>query len=202
MIPFLIAVLFAIVSTASPELPSAPEDTFSFAVIPDTQRYKWKGTRAEPESEAPVTNAVFDTYTKWIQANIEPQRIVFVSHVGDIVDRNVLAQWDVARNAMDRLHGRIPYRISVENHDMTRSGDSSLFQQYFPAPGMRGSHGMLASSRQSPTSQYPATMPTATSCSRETGASSCSCISNATHLTTSSRERTISSPDIAIGLHL
>ena len=138
MIPFLIAVLFAIVSTASPELPSAPEDTFSFAVIPDTQRYKWKGTRAEPESEAPVTNAVFDTYTKWIQANIEPQRIVFVSHVGDIVDRNVLAQWDVARNAMDRLHGRIPYRISVENHDMTRSGDSSLFQQYFPAPRYEG----------------------------------------------------------------
>lgn len=50
-----------------------------------------------------------------------------------IVDRNVPAQWQVARGAMDRLHGRVPYGISVGNHDMTTDGDSTLFQRFFPA---------------------------------------------------------------------
>jgi len=33
---------------------------------------------------------------------------------------------------MDRLHGRVPYGISVGNHDMKGDGNSSLFQRYFP----------------------------------------------------------------------
>lgn len=113
-------------------LSPAPEGSFSVVVIPDTQAYKGRGTKAEPDSEAAVTNAVFDAYTKWIAENIERQQIVFVSHVGDIVDKNVPDQWEVARRAMDRLHGRVPYGISVGNHDMASNGDSSLFQRYFP----------------------------------------------------------------------
>ena len=118
-------------STALAELPSPPEGSFSFAVIPDTQRYKGKGTKAEPDSQAPVTNVVFDAYTTWISDNLQRQNIVFVSHVGDIVDRNVSDQWAIARTAMDRLHGRVPYGISVGNHDMTSEGNSALFQSQF-----------------------------------------------------------------------
>jgi hypothetical protein len=81
---------------------------------------------------------VFDTYTKWIADNIQRQRIVFVSHVGDIVDKNVPEQWEVARRCMDRLHGRVPYGISVGNHDMESNGDSSLFQRYFPESRFKG----------------------------------------------------------------
>lgn len=116
----------------------APEGSFSIVVIPDTQAYRGKGTKAEPDSVAPLTNEVFDTHVRWIADNIESQNIVFVSHVGDIVDKNIRAQWEVARACMDRIHGKVPYGISVGNHDMTSAGDSSLFQEYFPASRYAG----------------------------------------------------------------
>lgn len=120
-------------SIFSAELPPASEGTFSIAVIPDTQHYRGQKTKAEAESETPLTNPVFKAYAGWIADNLKSQRIVFVSHVGDIVDINNREQWTVARRHMDRLHGRVPYGISVGNHDMTRAGDSSLFQEFFPA---------------------------------------------------------------------
>ncbi len=111
------------------DLPPAPEGAFSIVVIPDTQQYRGRGTKAEPESQAPLTNAVFEAYVEWTVSNLDRQRIVFVSHVGDIVDINNRDQWAVARRCMDRLHGRVRYGISVGNHDMTGDGDSSLFQE-------------------------------------------------------------------------
>jgi hypothetical protein len=75
---------------------------------------------------------------RWIADNIDRQNVVFVSHVGDIVDRNHRSQWEVARACMDVLHGKVPYGISVGNHDMTSRGDSSLFQEYFPRSRFEG----------------------------------------------------------------
>jgi hypothetical protein len=109
------------------ELPEAPEGSFSVVVIPDTQHYR----RLEPDDQA-WENPVFEAYTRWTAANLQRQRIVFVSHFGDIVDLNERPQWSVARRCMDRLHGHVPYAISVGNHDMVRNGDSSLFQEFFP----------------------------------------------------------------------
>ena len=114
------------------QLPPAPEDSFSIVVIPDTQAYRTNSTR-DGQGAAGIDNAIFTAHTRWIADHLDDQRIVFVSHVGDIVDRNEPGQWAVARACMDRLHGRVPYGISVGNHDMTAGGDSSLFQQYFPA---------------------------------------------------------------------
>ena len=114
-------------------LGNAPEGSFTIAVIPDTQGYLGANTKAQPKSTAPVTNPVFDAHTQWIVNNLDSQRIVFVSHVGDIVDKNVPAQWAVAQTCMNRLHGVVPYAITVGNHDMKGSGDSSLFQKTFPA---------------------------------------------------------------------
>ncbi len=121
-----------------PQLDPAPPGSFSLVVIPDTQGYRGRGTKAAPDSNAPVTNPVFETHTRWIAKNLQTQRIAFVSHVGDIVDRNVPEQWEVARACMDRLHGNVPYAISPGNHDMTSRGDSSLFQEYFPASRFAG----------------------------------------------------------------
>ena len=115
------------------DFPSAPQGTFSIAVIPDTQHYRGDATDEKSKTVAPVTNPVFDSYATWISLNLDEQRIAFVSHVGDIVDVNNREQWAVARQMMDKLHGRVPYGISVGNHDMVRSGDSSLFQEFFPA---------------------------------------------------------------------
>ncbi|MDP7301980.1 MAG: metallophosphoesterase [Pirellulaceae bacterium] len=119
-------------SVCAVELPNAPKDSFSIVVIPDTQHYRGRGTKAEPNSQVQISNPTFRAYVDWIIANLERQRIVFVSHVGDIVDLNNDEQWTIARQCMDRLHGRVPYGISVGNHDMTSSGDSTLFQRYFP----------------------------------------------------------------------
>lgn len=111
-----------------PVLDAAPKGSFSIVVIPDTQQYRGGSNR-----EDPMTNEVFQNHTRWIAENLQSQRIVFVSHSGDIVDRNNDDQWTVARHCMDQIHGRVPYGISVGNHDMKSGGDSSLFQHYFPA---------------------------------------------------------------------
>jgi hypothetical protein len=110
----------------------APAGSFTIAVIPDTQAYRGRGTKSDPTSNEDVRNPIFQTITDWIAKNREQQNIVFVSHVGDIVDKNVPEQWAVARQCMDRIHGVIPYGMTVGNHDMASSGDSSLFQTYFP----------------------------------------------------------------------
>lgn len=114
-------------------LPAAPDNSFSIVVIPDTQHYKGRDTKSDPDSKDPLTNTVFSFWTDWIAENLASQRVAFVSHVGDIVDKNNAEQWKLARACMDKLHGKVPYGISVGNHDMVGgSGDSSLFQQVFP----------------------------------------------------------------------
>ncbi|HBJ35566.1 MAG TPA: serine/threonine protein phosphatase [Planctomycetaceae bacterium] len=124
---------FPVTAIAADRLTPAPSGTFAIVLIPDTQAYKGANTKAEPDSAEVVTNPIFEGHVDWIANHIEDQNIVFVSHVGDIVDKNVHEQWAVARKCMDALHGKVPYGISVGNHDMTSSGDSTLFREYFPA---------------------------------------------------------------------
>ena len=131
------ATILAIAVTAFPiyaeELPPAKEGTFSLAIIPDTQHYKDKGKKQKIQGQALIINPIFEAITDCIIDEMDRQRIVFVSHVGDIVDINNDAQWSVAQKCMNKLHGKVPYGISVGNHDMiTKNGDSSLFQKYFP----------------------------------------------------------------------
>lgn len=115
------------------ELSAAPDGTFSIVVIPDTQHYKGRDTKSEPKSKEPLSNETFSKWTDWVAANLGNQKIVFVSHVGDIVDKNNREQWALAKACMDKIHGKVPYGISVGNHDMSNgSGDSSLFQEVFP----------------------------------------------------------------------
>ncbi len=131
----LLAAVLVALSAAAQEaaLGPAPEGSFTIIVIPDTQGYRGQGTKAEPKSAAPVTNVPLETDVRWIVENLQRQRIVFVSHVGDIVDRNTPNQWEVARACMDRLYKLVPHAIGVGNHDMTATGDCSQFQKYFPA---------------------------------------------------------------------
>lgn len=125
--------LFAVSLSYADELPPAEEGTFTIAVIPDTQHYTGQGTKRNPSDQAPTANPVFEAITDCIIEEIDRQRIVFVTHVGDIVDVNNDLQWSVARKCMNKLRGKVPYGISVGNHDMiTKTGDSSLFQKYFP----------------------------------------------------------------------
>jgi hypothetical protein len=131
----LVAALAALIPSAAraAELDLPPSGAFTVVVIPDTQGYDGAGTKRTPQSTAPLTNAVFRNHTRWIVEHLRAQNIVFVSHVGDIVDLNNDAQWTLARECLAPLHGAVPYALVVGNHDMVRTGDSALFQKYFPA---------------------------------------------------------------------
>ncbi len=125
------AIISSLAMAAGP-MTAAEDGSFSIVVIPDTQEYLHSKAEPETQGKPELINPVFDAHTRWIVENLDRQRIVFVSHSGDIVDENIPQQWDVARRCMDRLHGRVPYGISLGNHDMKEAtGDSSLFQQYF-----------------------------------------------------------------------
>lgn len=100
--------------------------SFSIIVLPDTQKY----SESYPE--------LFCKQTLWIVDNMDHKNIVFVSHVGDIVDdwKFKKKQWEVASECMRTLDGNIPYGIVPGNHDTeTGSRDSGLntYDTYFPA---------------------------------------------------------------------
>ncbi len=134
----LLVVVFAMNVTlpslwAQEHLTPGPPDAFSIVVIPDTQEYIKRESSSQSPSEETLINPIFEAHVNWIVKNQTKHNVVFVSHVGDIVDKNIPAQWKVAQSCMNQIHGKIPYGISVGNHDMTSQGDSSLFQEYFPA---------------------------------------------------------------------
>ena len=115
-------------------LPPLPEGAFTYVVIPDTQLYRGEGVHvkegAEPQT-GPTTNPAFESRVRWIAANRVRENIVFVSHVGDIVDYKNDEQWSFASNLMTRLDGVVPYGISPGNHDLA-TYSSADFNRYFP----------------------------------------------------------------------
>lgn len=120
--PVFTLLLLALAVAAADTVPPLPERAFSIVALPDTQAYA---------ANSPET---FDAEVQWILDHLAEQRIVFVTHVGDIVDDNASAsQWNVAKSSMRKLHGAVPYGLSVGNHDMvTSNGESSNFQAVFP----------------------------------------------------------------------
>jgi len=118
-------------------LPPLPNGAFTVVVVPDTQSYRGRGCKATPHSTDPVTNENLAAQVAWIVKHRDDQNIVFVSHVGDIVDRNTGEQWAVAKEQLDKLRGIVPFGLTVGNHDMTSKGDARLFQRHFPASSFR-----------------------------------------------------------------
>ncbi|MBN2067172.1 MAG: metallophosphoesterase [Candidatus Diapherotrites archaeon] len=107
---------------------SAEQGDFTIVVLPDTQKY----SRDFPE--------IFNSQTEWIAENAESMNIVFVSHLGDIVDDyDSVEQWQNAGTSMGFLDGKVAYGIAPGNHDFSREGDISNFNFYFP-PSRFNSH--------------------------------------------------------------
>lgn len=85
----------------------APEPFWTIAIIPDTQGSYY------------VSPPYFDFETRWIADNHGAERIAFVLHEGDIVDSPWdHGQWASARASMRLLDGKVPYVLSVGNHDL------------------------------------------------------------------------------------
>lgn len=130
---FICPQFLAVAQDIFPILDEAPNGAFTIAVMSDTQSYIGKGTKHDPDSQEEVKNNVFNSQTAWIVDNLDKQNIIFVSHAGDVVDINNTDQWNVAKSYLDRLHGKVPYGISLGNHDMVSSGNTDLYQKYFPS---------------------------------------------------------------------
>lgn len=119
--------------SGSGTLPPLPTGAFTLVVIPDTQHYTGLGCKGKLESDDPVANTHLTAQIDWILANREKENIVFVTHVGDIVEKNRAEEWAIARQELDRLRGVVPFSLTVGNHDMESDGDARLFQKSFPA---------------------------------------------------------------------
>jgi 3',5'-cyclic AMP phosphodiesterase CpdA len=133
---YITAVVCVSLHLAAETLPPLPKGAFTYAVIPDTQSYDGEGRNTKRGRKAglgPTRNKKFDAIIDWLLDNAKRENIVFVTHTGDITDMNNDFQWTFASNAMSRLDGKLPYSVVPGNHDMKSSGDTSLFQRYFPA---------------------------------------------------------------------
>lgn len=83
-------------------------DYFTLAVIPDTQRETWTDSDTR-----------FRNRSQWLVDNASSLNIKFVTHVGDVVDWGHVApaQFRRAKEALSPLDGRIPYSLTIGNHD-------------------------------------------------------------------------------------
>ena len=87
------------------ELPPLPAGAFTVVVIPDSQGYLGLGTKIEEQSTAPVTNPWLENHVKFIREHRDDQNIVFVTHVGDIVEKDREPEWAIAKQHLDQLRG-------------------------------------------------------------------------------------------------
>jgi hypothetical protein len=103
----------------------APETktAFTMVALPDTQYYS---------ESYPLR---FTDQTQWAVNSKEDLNIVFLTHLGDIVDDGdyFKYQWINANNSMSVLDGELPYGILPGNHDMDLQGVAKYYDQYFPA---------------------------------------------------------------------
>jgi hypothetical protein len=92
---------------------SVGDGEFAVVILPDTQVY----AERVPET--------FDSQLRWIAEHAEQYNIVFVSHVGDIVQAgNQQNEWQVARAAYDWLVDiDMPHGFSVASHDFVANGN-------------------------------------------------------------------------------
>lgn len=113
------ACLFLVVSAWGCTRPD--EGPFTIVMLPDTQRY----SEAHPEQ--------FHAQTEWICRNVHKENIVFVTQVGDIVNKGAkdMPQWTVADEAMSRLDGVVPWAVAIGNHDYDQSGDANGVAETF-----------------------------------------------------------------------
>jgi hypothetical protein len=110
---------FKVLTPQTASADPSPE-SFTIIVLPDTQKY----SQSYP--------AIFENQTQWIIQNKNKENIVFVAHMGDIVETaSDVSQWQNAYNAMKTLDNQVPYGILPGNHDLQDGGTN--YSTYFPA---------------------------------------------------------------------
>jgi hypothetical protein len=113
----LLAILFAtslfilspliITMTLQTASANSAQENFTIIALPDTQYYS--------QSYA----WIFENQTGWIIQNENKENIVFVIHLGDIVQNyDGYYQWQYADIAMSTLDNKVPYSVLPGNHDL------------------------------------------------------------------------------------
>jgi len=104
------------------------EGSQTLAFMPDTQ-YLTK----ENMSSGKSFRDRFPAMTKWLARRKEERNILYVLHLGDVVQDNLPGEWQVARSAFDSIEGKIPYVIMPGNHDYSYAdgGRTTLLNEYF-----------------------------------------------------------------------
>ena len=101
----------------------AADKPFTVVMLPDTQVYCEKF----PD--------MFHAQTRWIRSNAAKENIVFVTHVGDIVQHGgtVKHEWKTANKAMSALDGVVPWGVAIGNHDYDdyRKSVADTFVKHF-----------------------------------------------------------------------
>lgn len=111
-----------------------PKGDWTIVVLPDTQYY----------AAFPERSRIWECMTRWIAENREAYGIKLVLHVGDIVNENLLPEWERARSAFAPLRNQLPLIVAAGNHDLGSAGVGSDRQthlnRYFAAndPDLHG----------------------------------------------------------------
>lgn len=94
-------------------------EPFSIVVLPDTQCYcdtrvKYSANRWKNGD----LRRYFMKQTEWARDNRKRLNIAFLVHEGDIVQTDYPEEWEIAKEAMTKLDGEVPYCMCLGNHDM------------------------------------------------------------------------------------
>ncbi len=91
---------------------------YSFAVVGDPQYMV---------SKVKNPGVIYD----WIVDNVESKNIKYVLGVGDITDTNLIADWDLAKEAITKMDGVVEYSLIRGNHDFNRGDSNDQFNLHF-----------------------------------------------------------------------
>lgn len=119
-------ILLITIGCGKPTAPTVQQKPFTMVLLPDTQLYSQK----HPQT--------FFAQTNWIKENREQENIVFVIHLGDLVQNfsHRPNEWKVADEAMAVLDGVVPYGVAIGNHDYDskealQKGIANKYLQHF-----------------------------------------------------------------------
>lgn len=119
-----------------PKLSSS--ESFSIIILPDPQNY----------SKFDTNQPIFELMTAWVASQIDSLNIKAVICTGDLVEQNNilnpdnvngnqtgLEQWKSVSKAFERLDNKVPYIISLGNHDYgykNAENRETFYQDFFP----------------------------------------------------------------------
>ena len=124
------AVFILLMSCATNDSSDTKDETsgvYRIIAVPDTQHYV----------EDPELNKIFKIQIDWIMENIDDLNIVFVTHLGDVVDTaEDQQQWNYALDSLQGLFNAdddFPYSICQGNHDVSEiiGEENTKFAEYF-----------------------------------------------------------------------